>query len=137
MSLAQLTTRGIDVLLVASLGIHHTHQTNIGQFLCTDVVNLQSHHVVLTIGNLQGLKEILCVVEIAEHERCAASFSNAGQELQRLLHIGTMRLRFEVEQFTDDIEDMLAAFLGRDIFLDTVGEEHHANLIIVLDGAEG
>ena len=42
----------------------------------------------------------------------------------------------EVQEFADDVEDMLAPLLRRDELLDAVGEEDDTNLVVVLDGTE-
>ena len=42
----------------------------------------------------------------------------------------------KIKHLTDDIEDMLTTFLGRDVFLNLIREKHDPNLIIVLNSAE-
>ena len=42
-----------------------------------------------------------------------------------------------IKHLTDNIQDMLTTFLGRDVFLNLIGEKHNTNLIVVLNGAEG
>ena len=103
MGLTQSAARRVDVLFVTRLGIHDAHQSDVGQLAGTLVVHLQGDDVVLAVGNLQRLQEVLPVVEIAEHKGRAASFRHAGQKLQRLLHVSTLRLWLEVQHLAYNI----------------------------------
>ena len=42
----------------------------------------------------------------------------------------------EVQHLTDDVQDVLASLLGWNVFLYLVGEEHHPNFVVVLNGTE-
>ena len=64
-------------------------------------------------------------------------FGDVGQETQRFRNTGPPRLRLEADQFADDGQDMAAPLFRGDEFLDPVGEEDAAHLVVVLRGREG
>ena len=78
--------------------------------------------------------EVRVVDKIAEDERRTAFLQHIRQVLDGTLQIGPLAFGLEIKQFTDNIQDVLASFLGRDEFLNPVGKENHTNLIVVLDG---
>ena len=67
----------------------------------------------------------------------AVFFGDVGQETQRFRNTGPPRLRLEADQFADDGQDMAAPLFRGDEFLDPVGEEDAAHLVVVLRGREG
>ena len=137
MRYSQLLRTGIDIHLVSRLSIHHLEQSHIGQLLSTRVVYLDAHHIMLLVGNLQGMLVILLVVEVADEEGGAVAFHHAGEVFQGATDVGALALRMEVEHLPDDIEDMLSSLLGRDILLNSVGKEDDTYLVVVLNGTEG
>ena len=133
---SELLAAGVDIHLVASLGITHLHQPHIGQRLGPLVVHLDSHHVVLAVADGESLGEVVRRIEVAQHESRATALDHARQEFHRQAYVSLPALRLEVEHLADDVENVLAALLRRNILLNLVREEYHANLIVVLNGAE-
>ena len=74
--------------------------------------------------------------QIRNQKRRAATFLGVGKELQRRIDIRTRMLRFETQQLADDMQHVRFTFLGRNEFLDLIGEEDHAHFIVVLDRGE-
>ena len=117
--------------------ITHVHQSHVRKLFHTTVVHLHSHHIVFPVGNRQRILEITFVNKVAQHKGRTAFLQHIRQVLDGTLQIGALTFRLEIKQFTNDIQNMLAALLGRDKFLDTVGKENHADFIIVLNGGKG
>lgn len=112
MSLTESFATGIDILFKTSLSVDDTHQSYIRQLPGTLVIHLNSYHVMLPITYLYRLQKILLYIEITQHERSTTTLGNTRQELQRLFDISTLALWFEIQQLTDDIQDMLTTFFG-------------------------
>ena len=88
----------------------------------------------LSVGNGQGILEAFLVNEVREDERRTTPFHDVGQVFQSQPDIGTPAFCMEINQFTDDVQDMLASFLGRNELLNPVREKDNTNLIVVLYG---
>ena len=136
-SLAHSAAARIDPLQMARLSILHAHQPHIRQLRNASVVHLNGHDIVLAVGDCQCLAEVALVNEVAEHKACAAALDYLRQIFHRLADIRPLALGLEIQQFTYDVEDVLAAFLGRDKLLDMIREEDDPDLVVVLNGAEG
>jgi len=134
---ANLAAAGVNPLQLTRLGITHAHQPHIWQLRNAAVIDLNGHEVMLAAGDVQRLTEVVVVDEVAEYEARTAALDDLCQVLHGLLHIRAMARRFEVQEFANDVKDMLASFLGRYELLDAVGEEDDADLVVVLNGAEG
>ena len=89
------------------------------------------------VGDGQGILETILVDKVGDQESRTALLDRIGQIFQCLCNIGLLFIRLEVDQFANDIQDMFLPFLGRNKLLDLVGEEHHANLVVVLDSRKG
>ena len=74
----------------------------------------------------------MAVDKITYKECRAALFHHIGEKLQRHINVGSPAFRFEIYDFPYYKKYMLTACLGRNILLDFVGEENHADLVIVL-----
>ena len=122
---------------MSRLGIHHLEQSHVGQLLGTWIIYLDSHHIVLLVGYLQLVLIVLVIVEVADDESRAMALHHPREVFQGTSDIGTLTLGMKVEHLTNDVEDMLASLLGRDIFLYSVGKEDDTYLVVVLDGTEG
>ena len=81
--------------------------------------------------------EIVTHKEIAQKESGGTTLLHAGEKLYSLFYIGTFRFWLEIEHLTNDIQNVLTTFLGRDVLLNLIGEEDHTYLIVVLDSTEG
>ena len=90
----------------------------------------------LAVADGEGLGEVVGRIEVTQHEGRATALDDTREEFHGQLHVGLTALGMEVEHLADDVEDVLAAFLGRDILLYLIGEEDHANLVVVLNGTE-
>ena len=90
----------------------------------------------LAVGDGQGILETILVDKVGDQESRTALLDRIGQIFQCLCDIGLLFIRPEVDQFANDIQNMFLPFLGRDEFLYLVGEEHHPDLVVVLDSRE-
>ena len=115
----------------------HLQQTDIGQLGYTFVIDLNGYNIVFMGCDGEGLQEGMLVEEVAQHEGDASPLDGSRQVFDGVGNVRLLTLGLIVEQFADDVEDVLAAFLGRDELLYLVGEEDDANLIVVLNGREG
>ena len=136
MGLAQFLARCVDIHLVSGLSVHHLEQSHVGQFFGTRIIDLNSHHIVFAVGNLHLFGEVFAVVEVTDDEGSAVAFHHAGEVGRGHPDVRACALRMEVEHLTDDVKDMLASILWRNILLYTVGEEDDTDLVIVLNGRE-
>ena len=75
---SQLLRTGIDIHLMPRFGIHHLEQSHIWQLLSARVIHLDAHHIMLLVGNLQGMLVILLVVEVADEEGGAVALHHTG-----------------------------------------------------------
>ncbi len=130
-------TACINHLLLPRLGIMHLQETDVGQLGNTLVIDLNGYDVVLVGCDGEGLQEGMLVEEVAQHEGDASPLDGSRHVLKGEGDVRLLALGLVVEEFADDIEDVLAAFLGWDELLDLVGEEDDADLVVVLNGREG
>ena len=86
------------------------------------------------VGYGQLLEEILLGVEVAHDERSTPALRYAGQKLNGLRHIRALAVGMKVEHLAYDIENMLASFLWRNIFLYLIAEEDNTDLVVILYG---
>ncbi len=147
MGAAHLGIVGVDECLKARLGIPHAQQPHVGQLSGTRVIHLQRNDIMLLVGNHHSPRESLlrcsillsvaiADVEVAQEEHRRASFHHLRHILHRLRHIRSLALGLELQYLVDDVKDVLASFLRRDIFLNTVREEDDTYLVVVLYGRE-
>ena len=127
----------INHLLLPRLGIMHLQQTDVGQLGNSFIIDLNGYDVVLVGCDGEGLQEGMLVEEVAQHEGDASPLDGSRHILEGISDVCLLTLGLVVEEFADDIEDVLAAFLGRDELLNLVGEEDYADLVVVLNGREG
>ena len=137
MRLTQFLGTGVNIHFVTCLSIAHLEESDVGQRLGTWIVHLNGSHIVLLIGNLKGMLKVLVIEEVADDEGCAMALHHPCEVLQSHTDVGALALRMKIEHLADDVENVLAALLGRDVFLYSVGEEDDTYLIVVLNGTEG
>ena len=133
---AQLLAACVDDHLMTRFRVYHLDQSHIGQRLCSLVVHLDGHHVVLAVADGQRLQEVFPLIEVAQQEGCAAALDGTRQKLHSHTDVRAAAVRLEVNQLADDVQDMLASLFRRDVFFYLVREEDDANLVVVLDGTE-
>ena len=113
--------------------IAYFHQTNIGQFLYTSVIDLNSRNIMFPISNSQCITEVILCYKIT-HNKCSATFFQyMSQILDSHFYISLLAFWLEVYQFSDNIKNMFTSFLRRYKFLNLIREKYHTNLIIVLN----
>ena len=130
-------TACINHLFLPRLGIMHLQEADVGQLGNTLVIDLNGYDVVLVGCDGEGLQEGMLVEEVAQHEGDASPLDGSRHVLKGEGDVRLLALGLVVEEFADDIEDVLAAFLGWNELLDLVGEEDDADLVVVLNGREG
>ena len=135
--LADGTAACVDDLLLSCLSVMYLQQTDVGQLGHAPVIDLNGDNVVLMRRDGERLQEGMLVEEVAQHKGDAPSLDGSCQVLQSVGNVCPLALRFVVEEFANDVEDVLAAFLGRDELLYLVREEDDAYLVVVLDGRKG
>lgn len=134
MGITEALVGGVDKHLMSRLCVHDTHQSYIGKFLGAPVIDLYCPYVMLMIADGKSILKVGFVVEVAEDESSTTASHHLGKELYRHTEVGLKALRLEVEHLTDDEKDMLAAFLRRDVLLNTVREEYNPYFVVVLNG---
>ena len=87
-----------------------------------------------TVGNGQSVFETTLIDKVGYQEGRTTFLYGVSQKFQYLTDISLRILRLKVDQFANDIKNMFLSLLGRNKFLDLVGEEHHADLIVILYG---
>ena len=105
---------------LSCLIVLHLHQAYVGQFCQPAVIDLYGHYVMLAVGYGQGLPEFALVQKVTQEEGRTSAFDDACQVLYGSTYVGTLALWLEVQQFPDDVQNMLSAFLWWDEFLDFV-----------------
>ena len=90
----------------------------------------------LAVCYRERIPVIMLINEIAQQESSTAFLYGSGKKFQRDGYICGFALRLVVKEFTDKIEDVFAAFLGRYELLYPVAEEHQAYLIVILDSGK-
>lgn len=128
---------GVYQHLVSSLRVSHLHESDVGQFQHPLVVDLQGADVVLAAGDEQLLAVVALVEEVAQQENRGAFLECVGQVFQCLPYVRVLACGLELQQFSDDEEDVFASLLGGDELFHVVGEEDYAYLVVVLYGGEG
>lgn len=128
---------GVNDLFVAGLCITHLDEAYVGQLLYAPVVYLQGNDVMLAVGNGKRLTEVLVVNEVTQDKTSAASLDGLCKILQGGTYVSTLALGLELQKFAYDIEDVLAAFLGRNELFHLVREEDHTYLVVILYCTEG
>jgi len=137
MGLAEFLARCVNIHLVSGFSIHHLEQPHVGQLFGARIIDLYGDDIMLTVGDLHLFGEIFPVIEVTDDKRGAVTLHYACEIGSSHANVRARTFRMEIEHLSDDIQDMLAAILRRNIFLNTVGEEDHADLVVVLDGREG
>ena len=112
------------------------HQTDIRNRPLTRVVNLDDGNVVTVAGNFQGIfiarRAIrIGIQHVGKHESRAFLLHSVRQVPQSLSDICSVGFRLELDDLTDDVEQMAAALLRRDELLYPVAEEKRPDLVVV------
>ena len=137
---------GVDFYDVAGLGVLQDKPAERRKFAFVTVGDEDGDDVVAAVGLTErGEGEAFHVVgaravaeeEVGEDDDDGAMGGDAAEEFEGLVDVGGVVLRLEEKNFADDAQDVAAAFAGRDVFLDDVGEEDEADLVVVADGGEG
>ena len=107
----------IDDSFLTRFGITHLQQANIGQLCYAFVVNLNGNYIMLMGSNGERLQEGMPVDKVAQHKSDATALDGTRQILQGECDVRLLTFGLVVEKFADDVENVLATFLGRNELL--------------------
>ena len=126
---------GVDQKSLAGFGVFEFYEACGREFHFTRVHDGHGENVMALAQNLECVFETF-VQEVAHHDDDGLAVQNLAGVFQGDLCVGAVVLRLEVENFADDAQHVLAAFLGRDKEFDLVGVNEEADFVVVLDGGE-
>jgi hypothetical protein len=72
-----------------------------------------------------------------DEEEDAAPLEDLDHRLQALADPGAMTARLVSQDLADDVQDVAAALLGRDVFLHVFAEGEEPDFVVVVEGGEG
>src|SRR6266571_6758382 len=149
---------GVDLQDLAGFGILKHEPAQRRHFQFVSVGDVHAHDVVAAIGlsqrRIRGLGEAqrggqarareagggsgtMRFEKIRKHHRNGPMRSDATQELQRGVQVRAAPLRLVKEDFTDNPQDVAAAFARRHELLDFISEEDQPDFVVVANGGEG
>ncbi len=133
---AERAVAGVDLDLLAGLGVLERDDPDIRQHFLALVLHMERDEIVPPAGDRELAREV-ARLEVGDEKHDRATRLHFVQVSQRQRRIGPAALRFEEENFADQTERVRAAFLRRDVELHLVGEEEQPDLVVIPDGAEG
>ncbi len=132
---AHAAIRRIENDDLAGLRIFQLDQADVRQFHLARVGDGDRHQVMAAVGNAQRLF-IAGGNKIRHQKHHGAPRDDAIQIFQRQADVGALSLRLMIQQLAQHPQHVALAFFRRHEFLDAVGENNQADLVVVLDRRE-